>query len=194
MRFSGDAIPPNPHIDASKVTIACARIERTNPNQDSSTGERGAHQPADAIIKAVVDRHYDVIVSNFTNPDMVVQAREFDAAPKATGAVERCFGRVLEAVGAAGGGILITSNQGGAEQMSGSESGRSLTGHARKAVPLIRIGRKAAVAAGDALEDIAPIKLYLLGLPVPAEMTGRSLIDQAAPAQETGDGVVGGET
>jgi len=66
--------------------------------------------------------------------------------------------------------------------MSDPESGQAHTAHTVGPVPLVFVGRAASLRAGGALRDVAPTLLDLLGLPVPAEMTGRSLLQNAPDA------------
>jgi 2,3-bisphosphoglycerate-independent phosphoglycerate mutase len=50
------------------------------------------------------------------------------------------------------------------------------TAHTRNVVPLLYVGRPSSLVASGALSDIAPTLLAMMGLPQPAEMTGKSLI------------------
>ena len=75
------------------------------------------------------------------------------------------------------GALIVTADHGNIEQMKDHQSGQSHTAHTTNPVPLVYYGRKADVLAGGALRDIAPTMLYLLGLPQPPEMTGRSLLE-----------------
>jgi 2,3-bisphosphoglycerate-independent phosphoglycerate mutase len=93
-------------------------------------------------------------------------------------AVDGCVGRVVDAVLAAGGSLLITSDHGNCEQMA-DELGGPHTAHTTNPVPLLLIDperRQASLRMGI-LADIAPTMLALLGLERPAEMTGRSLLE-----------------
>ena len=138
--------------------------------------EMSAARVADEVIKAVRRGAHDVIICNFANPDMVGHTGDFEATVKAIEAVDRCLGRVHEAVLAAGGELLITSDHGNAEQLFDFETGQPHTAHTTNPVPLIYVGRPADAAASGALEDVAPTMLHLLGLPIPPEMSGRQLI------------------
>ena len=61
--------------------------------------------------------------------------------------------------------------------MLDSESHQPHTAHTLNLVPLLYIGRKARAADGGALEDVAPTLLKMMGLPQPAEMTGKPLVN-----------------
>ena len=139
------------------------------------------------VVKAVRGGHYDVIICNFANPDMVGHTGDFDATVKAVEAVDQSLGEIYAAVMAVGGEMLITADHGNAEQMFDFETGQPHTAHTTNPVPLLYVGRRAVLAPNGALEDVSPTLLYLLGLPQPAEMTGHPLVtlpsEQAATAE-----------
>jgi 2,3-bisphosphoglycerate-independent phosphoglycerate mutase len=83
----------------------------------------------------------------------------------------------VEAMQAVGGEVLITADHGNAETMLDTVSQQPHTAHTLNLVPLLYIGRKASAAAGGALQDVAPTLLKMMGLPQPAEMTGKPLLD-----------------
>ena len=138
--------------------------------------EMSAYRLADEIVKAIQSGKYDVIISNFANADMVGHTGDFDATVKAIEAIDLCLGRLYEAVMKTGGELLITADHGNAEQMFDDDIGQMHTAHTTNPVPFLYVGRPAAMAASGALQDIAPTMIYLMGLPVPAEMTGRPLV------------------
>jgi 2,3-bisphosphoglycerate-independent phosphoglycerate mutase len=88
-----------------------------------------------------------------------------------------CVGRVVDAVLAAGGSLLITSDHGNCEQMV-DENGQPHTAHTANPVPLLLVDptRKGAALRPGILADIAPTILELMHLEKPVEMTGRSLL------------------
>jgi 2,3-bisphosphoglycerate-independent phosphoglycerate mutase len=107
---------------------------------------------------------------------MVGHTGNLDAARRAVEALDVCIGRVVAAARAAGGEVLITADHGNAEMMHDSATGQAHTAHTLNLVPFLYVGRPAHIATGGALQDIAPTMLKLMGLPQPAEMTGRPLI------------------
>ncbi|MCD4824253.1 MAG: 2,3-bisphosphoglycerate-independent phosphoglycerate mutase [Phycisphaerae bacterium] len=122
---------------------------------------------------------YDVIVLNFANCDMVGHTGVFDAAVKAVETVDECLGKVVEAVLARDGMVLITADHGNAEQMTDPQTGDIHTAHTTNPVEFALVGKN----AGDyklidhgKLSDIAPTMLQLLGIDIPKEMTAQSLI------------------
>jgi 2,3-bisphosphoglycerate-independent phosphoglycerate mutase len=134
----------------------------------------------DALVAAIAGGRYDLIVCNFANPDMVGHSGDFAATVQAIEAVDACLGRIVAALARAGGELLITADHGNAEQLFDPATGQAHTAHTTNPVPLVYVGRPATLAAGGTLADIAPTLLTLLGLPIPAEMTGRPLVQLAA--------------
>lgn len=137
--------------------------------------EMSAYEVTDEVLKRIHSREYDVIVLNYANCDMVGHTGSFDAAVKAVEAVDECVGKVVEAVKAQDGIIIITADHGNADQMIDYETGGAHTAHTTNVVPLILIGKDAELKKGR-LADIAPTMLDLMGLEKPSEMTGESLI------------------
>lgn len=129
----------------------------------------------DKLVDAIHSGKFDVIICNYPNGDMVGHTGIMSAAIKAVEAVDHCIGRVVAALETVGGECIITADHGNAEQMVDHESGQAHTAHTSDPVPLIYVGRPADVVSGGILSDIAPTMLTLLGMPVPAEMTGKVL-------------------
>ncbi|MFO1434948.1 MAG: 2,3-bisphosphoglycerate-independent phosphoglycerate mutase [Gammaproteobacteria bacterium] len=151
--------------------------------------EMSAAEVTDELVKAIESRKYGVIICNFANADMVGHTGNFEAAVKAIEALDRCLGRILEATDKAGMEVLITADHGNAEKMREVSTkkvlGQAHTAHTSNLVPLIYVGREARMLGSGTLEDIAPTMLTLMGLPVPPQMTGRSLVKVTATAAGT---------
>ena len=116
---------------------------------------------------------------NYANCDMVGHTGVLAAAIKAAEAVDECVGRVVKAVLAQGGALVVTADHGNAEQEFDPSTGGPYTAHTTYDVPLIVVddGLKGCpLVDGGALCDIAPTLLDLLGIEKPAEMTGTSLV------------------
>ena len=141
--------------------------------------EMSAEQVTDAVLDGL---GRDLIVVNYANPDMVGHTGDLAAAIKACEAVDRGLARVVAAVEAAGGALVVTADHGNCELMRDAETGGPHTAHTTNPVPVVLHGRAGSLAAGR-LADIAPTLLALMGLAQPPEMTGRSLLrdDAAAP-------------
>ena len=139
--------------------------------------EMSAYLVTDEVVKRIESDKYDVIILNFANCDMVGHTGVFEAAVKAVEAVDACVGRVVEAMRAKGGIVLLTADHGNADRML-AEDGTPFTAHTTNPVPFMVIGKPdAKLREGGRLADIAPTMLKLLGLAVPAEMDGKSLIE-----------------
>ncbi len=138
--------------------------------------EMNAVELTDKLVAAIHSGQFDVIICNYPNGDMVGHTGIMSAAIKAVEAVDQSIGRVVEALKSVGGECLITADHGNAEMMQDETSGQAHTAHTSGPVPLIYVGRPATAISGGILSDIAPTMLHLLGLPKPAEMTGKVLM------------------
>ena len=138
--------------------------------------EMSAYEVTDKLVAAIESGKYDVIILNFANCDMVGHTGVFEAAVKAVEAVDTCVGRVTDAVAAQGGVTLITADHGNADRMV-DDDGSPFTAHTTNPVPFCVVGYDCKLREGGRLADIAPTMLQILGLPQPAEMTGKSLIE-----------------
>ena len=135
-----------------------------------------AREVTDKLVAAIESGKYDAVVCNYANGDMVGHTGNLAAAVKAVETLDECIGRVVAAARAAGGEVLITADHGNCERMYDPGTDQPHTAHTLNRVPLVYVGRPATVADGGALQDIAPTMLLLMGLPQPAEMTGKSLV------------------
>jgi len=139
--------------------------------------EMNSEMLTDKLVAAIESGKYDAIICNYPNGDMVGHTGVFDAAVKACEAVDKSIGRVVEALEKTGGECLITADHGNAEMMINPETGGVHTAHTNLPVPLIYFGRDAEPAETGRLCDLAPTMLTLLGQDIPAEMTGKNLMN-----------------
>ena len=149
--------------------------------------EMSAEELTISCTKAIKSGNYAFVVINYANPDMVGHTGNMDATIKAIETVDKCVGQIVNATGEMGGSILITADHGNAELMKGS-AGEPWTAHTTNKVPLIFIegekrklpnmGNEIYLRDNAGLADIAPTLLQLLNLPIPKEMTGKSLIKE----------------
>lgn len=138
--------------------------------------EMSAYEVTDKLLAAIAEDRYDVIILNYANCDMVGHTGIFDAAKAAVEAVDKCVGRVTDAILAKGGVALITADHGNADHMF-DEDGSPFTAHTTNPVPFCVVGYPCKLREGGRLADIAPTMLKILGLPQPQEMDGRSIIE-----------------
>ena len=139
--------------------------------------EMSAREVTDKLVAAIRSRQYAAIVCNFANGDMVGHTGNLEAATRAIEVLDECLGRAVEAMREAGGEVLITADHGNAETMRDELSRQPHTAHTLNLVPLLYVGRPAKMAQGGALQDVAPTLLGMMGLPQPAAMTGRCLLE-----------------
>ncbi|WP_375279396.1 2,3-bisphosphoglycerate-independent phosphoglycerate mutase [Pseudooctadecabacter sp.] len=138
--------------------------------------EMSAAEVTEAFVGAINDG-YDLIVCNFANPDMVGHTGDLDAAIAACEAVDTGLGRVLATLEDAGGAMIVTADHGNCETMIDPETGGPHTAHTINPVPVALVGGPEDAQLRDGrLGDLAPTLLGLMGLDLPPEMTGKSLI------------------
>jgi 2,3-bisphosphoglycerate-independent phosphoglycerate mutase len=140
--------------------------------------EMSAPEVTDQFIGAI-EHGYDLIVVNYANPDMVGHTGSLPAAIAACEEIDRDLGRVLEALKKAGGAMIVTADHGNCETMIDPVTGGPHTAHTTNPVPVALIGGPAGVRLRKGrLADLAPTLLDLMQLPVPPEMTGKTLIER----------------
>ncbi len=122
-----------------------------------------------------VGRGYRFAVVNFANPDMVGHTGSIPATVAAVETVDRCLGRVLDAVREGDGVTLVTADHGNAEVMLEPDGVSPQTRHTTSPVPLVTSETGVTLADGGGLSDLAPTILAMLELPIPPEMTGSPL-------------------
>ena len=138
--------------------------------------EMSAPEVTDHLVGAI-EQGYDLIVVNYANPDMVGHTGDLAAAIAACEAVDLGLGRVLAALNKAAGAMIVTADHGNCELMVDPFTGGPHTSHTTNPVPVILVGGPPdATLRSGRLADLAPTLLRLMGLPLPPEMTGESLI------------------
>lgn len=139
--------------------------------------EMSAYEVTDEVLRRLDTNHYDVIILNYANCDMVGHTGVFAAAVKAVESVDTCLGRVVDKILELGGIALITADHGNADKMYADDGGK-FTAHSTNLVPLIIAGIQGELLppGKGRLADLAPTILHLMGLAKPDEMTGRSIL------------------
>ena len=129
------------------------------------------------------------ILVNFANGDMVGHTGKLDAVIKAVETVDECVGKIVRAVQVLGGQVIVTADHGNAEQVWNPQTNSPHTAHTTYKVECILVDEALkAIASGNAqqpsdalredgrLADVMPTVLDFMGLEIPEEMTGKSLI------------------
>jgi 2,3-bisphosphoglycerate-independent phosphoglycerate mutase len=168
--FNGGVEKPWPGED--RILIPSAKVATYDLKPEMS-----AFEVTGALLDQLATGRHRVVIGNLANPDMVGHTGVLPAAIRAVEVVDQCLGRIVEDVLARRGAVVITADHGNCEQMRDPVTGQPHTAHTLSPVPLFLIHEGAAgpLREGGALEDVAPTLLGLLGLPKPAEMTGRDL-------------------
>lgn len=154
--------------------------------------EMSAPEVTDKVLKAVSRESCDFILINFANADMVGHTGDLKATVKAVEAVDKCAGKIVNAVLGKGGLVFITADHGNAEGLFNMQTGQIDKEHSANPVPFLVIGKEyegKSLSLQDApggdlsllqprgmLSDVAPTILKVMGIDKPREMTGRSLI------------------
>lgn len=137
--------------------------------------EMSAYEVKDRILEELDNDTFDVVIVNFANCDMVGHTGVISAAIKAVSVVDECVGEVYGKVLELGGTMLITADHGNSEQLL-DENDNPFTAHTTNVVPLIVTNTHLELKENGKLGDLAPTMLDLLGLEIPEEMDGQSLL------------------
>ncbi len=169
--FNGGAETPYPGED--RHVVASPKVATYDLQPEMSAPE---------VWQTVVDRlpHYDLVILNFANPDMVGHTGIVEAGVKSVETIDEGVKHVVERTLELGGSLLITADHGNCEQMMNAD-GSPHTAHTTNLVHAIYVGSDhESVSVKDGiLADVAPTLLDMLDLEKPAEMTGKSLLKKA---------------
>lgn len=140
--------------------------------------EMSAPELADATLNRIQDADDDFILVNFANPDMVGHTGSLEAAIKAVETVDKCAGKLVDAILEKGGVAIVTADHGNCERMIDEVTNEAHTYHTVGPVSLFVIDNKNYydLYTWGRLADVSPTILDLLNVEQPKEMTGRSLI------------------
>ena len=138
--------------------------------------EMSAYEVKDKLVAEINSEKYEFIVVNFANGDMVGHTGIYSAIEKAVTAVDACVKDVIEAAKAHGYEAIIIADHGNADNAVNAD-GSPNTAHSLNPVPCVYVTEnKDAVIKDGILADVAPTILKIMGLEVPADMTGHCLI------------------
>lgn len=134
---------------------------------------------AQAMVTAMRKGTYPFVMCNLAPPDMVGHTGVYDAAVLACIATDKAIGMIEKACTECGYILLVTADHGNAETMI-DKDGKPVTKHTTNKVPFYMSSscssRKFRAAVDPGLSDIAPTILDFMGLDIPQEMTGKSLL------------------
>ena len=134
--------------------------------------EMSVYEVTENFLKEV--GNYDVTIMNLANGDMVGHTGVYEAAKLAVEHMDKCITKIYEKVQELGGILIIIADHGNCDVMW-DENHNPVTSHTTNPVPCIITMDHIKLRDGK-LADIAPTMLEILGLPIPEEMTGQSLI------------------
>ena len=170
--FNGGVEAPNEGED--RALIASPKVATYDLKPEMS-----AYEVTDEAVGRIESGMFDVLILYFATCDMVGHTGVMDAAVAAVHAVDSCVRMVVEAIQKTGGRCIITADHGNAEYMWDEKAQVPFTAHTTNPVPCILVddSRKSVeLREGGRLCDLAPTLLDLMELPVPQEMTGKTLI------------------
>ena len=169
--FNGGVEAPNPNED--RILIDSPKIATFDMKPEMS-----AYEVCDKACEVIKSGKYDVMILNFANCDMVGHTGVMEAAKKAVKVTDECVKKVLDTILSVGGQALLTADHGNCDYMFDPNTKAPFTAHTTNPVPFAVIGADGVkgLQDGGKLCDIAPTMLDMMGLEIPAEMTGKSLI------------------
>ncbi len=139
--------------------------------------EMSANELTHAIVEAIEENQFDVLICNYANADMVGHTGNFEATVRAIECLDQCMQKIKVALDKVGGAMLITADHGNAELMHDPHTDQPQTSHTELPVPLLFIGEGWHFNSNEgSLIDISPSLLSLLEITPPKEMTGRPLL------------------
>ena len=171
--FNGGVEAPNK--DEVRVLVNSPKVATYDLQPEMS-----AYEVTDKVLEELSTGEYDAMILNFANCDMVGHTGVIPAAVKAVHTVDECVKKVVDKILAMGGSALLTADHGNADKML-ADDGSPFTAHTTNPVPVVLISEKykhVTLRKDGILADLAPTLLEVMGLPVPAEMTGKSLIEK----------------
>ena len=138
--------------------------------------EMSAYEVKDKLVDAIASEKYDFIVVNYANGDMVGHTGIYEAIEKAVTAIDNCVKDTVEAAKAHDYEVIIIADHGNADNALNTD-GTPNTAHSLNPVPCVYVtANKQATVANGILADVAPTILKIMGMPQPADMTGKALI------------------
>ena len=155
------------YSDMKKILIPSPKVATYDLKPEMSV-----YEVTDNFLKEV--GNFDVTIMNLANGDMVGHTGVYEAAKQAVEDMDKCLSKIYEKVESLGGILIIIADHGNCDVMW-DENHKPVTSHTTNPVPCI-ITKKGIELRDGKLADVAPTMLELLELPIPQEMTGKTLI------------------
>lgn len=166
------------------------RILVPSPQEVATYDERpemSAPEIAKRLMRELDSGKYGFAVVNFANADMVGHTGNLKATIEAVEVLDGIFKQLVETTLGIGGHVMITADHGNAEVLFDPQTGEINKEHTSNSVPCIIVGKSflqekqsipdlSTYTSQGVLADVAPTILTIMGIPVPKEMTGRSLV------------------
>ncbi len=148
--------------------------------------EMSAYEILERVLAEIKAGEFDFTVVNFANGDIVGHTGDFAAGVRAVEVLDDCIGKLMHAVLAVGGTLVITADHGNVEEMINLETGEIDKEHSTNPVPFWIVApsnlkhskvKRAQIAPQGILADVAPTVLEIMGIPQPQHMSGTSLLN-----------------
>jgi len=161
-----------PYAGEDRILVASPKVATYDLQPAMS-----AEEVTDKLVEAIHSQKYDLIVINYANCDMVGHTGAMEAAIKAVETMDSCVARAMGAMLETGTRMFFCGDHGNADNMVDAEIGGPFTAHTTNPVPFVLFNCPGYDLAPEGrLADIAPTLLDLMDLPIPPEMTGKSLL------------------
>jgi 2,3-bisphosphoglycerate-independent phosphoglycerate mutase len=168
--FNGGREQPYPN--ESRELIASPKVSTYDQKPEMSAVEL-----TNKLIKALQSNHYQAIVCNYANADMVGHTGNLKATIRAIETLDQCLEKLTVACQKQGTHLFITADHGNAEMMYDPKIKQPHTAHTTNPVPFVYFGPKnPTFKPHGCLADIAPTICHILNHPIPEEMNGTSLM------------------
>lgn len=138
--------------------------------------EMSAFKVKDLIVAELNKGEVDFVALNFANGDMVGHTGFYEAISKAVKTVDQCVSEVVEAAKNNGYEVVIIADHGNADKAVNAD-GSPNTAHSLNPVPIIVVSNNVEKVENGILADVAPTLLSLMGIEIPADMTGKVLVN-----------------
>lgn len=145
--------------------------------------EMSANEITETLVPEILSQKYSLIVLNFANPDMVGHTGKIPETIKGLEFLDKCIGKIKDAILKINGTMIITADHGNAEKMIDDDGITPWTAHTTNKVPFCIISNnkdlqknRIQLKPDGKLSDIAPTILQIMNIQIPSEMTGTSLL------------------